>query len=100
MRARSLFVPILLIALTMAWATACKKAEAPAAAAPAVAEPAWTPLFAADLSDAEFPAGVWTGDPLMNRPRRVACCPTPCRGGNRHTHACPRPSQSALWDRH
>ena len=60
MRARSLFVPILLIALTMAWATACKKAEAPAAAAPAVAEPAWTPLFAADLSDAEFPAGIWT----------------------------------------
>lgn len=60
MRARSLFVPILLIALTTAWATACKKAEAPAAAAPAAAEPAWTPLFAADLSDAEFQAGVWT----------------------------------------
>jgi hypothetical protein len=37
---------------------ACKKAEEPAAAAPAT--PAWTDLFAADLSNAEFPAGVWT----------------------------------------
>jgi hypothetical protein len=37
---------------------ACKKAEEPAPAAPAT--PAWTGLFAADLSNAEFPAGVWT----------------------------------------
>jgi hypothetical protein len=52
----------LLIAIALAAAPACKKAEgpAPAAQAPAAAEPAWTPLFAADLSDAEFPAGVWT----------------------------------------
>ncbi len=57
MRARSLLIPALLIALASGMATACKKAETPAAAAP---EPVWTELFAADLSNAEFPAGVWT----------------------------------------
>lgn len=61
MRARSLFVPVLTIALGLGLATACRKAEEPASpAATAPVEPAWTDLFAADLSNADFPAGVWT----------------------------------------
>jgi hypothetical protein len=40
---------------------ACKDAEEPeTAAAAATQEPQWADLFAADLSNAEFPAGVWT----------------------------------------
>ena len=51
---------ILVIAIALGSALACKKAEEPAAAAPAPQEPQWTDLFAADLSDAEYPAGIWT----------------------------------------
>lgn len=58
MRAKSMLVTVMTAVLALSLAASCKQAEAPAA--PAAAEPAWTPLFAADLSDAEFPAGVWT----------------------------------------
>lgn len=51
---------ILVIAIALGGALACKKAEEPAAAAPEPQEPQWTDLFAADLSDAEYPAGIWT----------------------------------------
>ncbi|HSA95800.1 MAG TPA: DUF1080 domain-containing protein [Acidobacteriota bacterium] len=59
MRTRSLAV--LILALALFGSFACKEAKEPAAAIPAATlEPAWTDLFAADLSNAEFPAGVWT----------------------------------------
>jgi hypothetical protein len=51
----------LVIAIAFGCALACRKADEPAAAAAAApTTPAWTPLFAADLSDAEYPAGIWT----------------------------------------
>lgn len=50
----------LVIALAFGGPLACRKAEEQAPAATAPVEPAWTDLFAADLSNAEFPAGVWT----------------------------------------
>ena len=58
MHARSLiwFVVILALGMTLA----CKKAEEPAAQAPVPQEPQWTDLFVANLSNAVFPAGVWT----------------------------------------
>jgi hypothetical protein len=49
---------VLIVAIALGSSVACKKAEEPAAAAPA--PPAWTDLFAPDLSNAEFPAGIWT----------------------------------------
>jgi hypothetical protein len=56
---RSLIV--LLLGLSLAVMPACKSAEEPAAPVdPAQQAPQWTDLFAADLSNAEFPAGVWT----------------------------------------
>jgi hypothetical protein len=59
MRIRSLIVIVCVLALGTS--LACKKAEEPAAPAPAAPqEPQWTDLFAADLSNAEFPAGIWT----------------------------------------
>jgi hypothetical protein len=58
MRAKSL--ALIACGLILAAALACKKAEAPAAQAPAPQGPRWTDLFAADLSNAEFPAGIWT----------------------------------------
>jgi hypothetical protein len=52
---------ILVIAIAFGCALACRKADEPAAAAAAApTTPAWTDLFAADLSNAEFPAGIWT----------------------------------------
>ena len=53
---------ILVIAIALGISIACRKAEEPAAAAPATSaqEPQWADLFAPDLSDAEFPAGIWT----------------------------------------
>jgi hypothetical protein len=59
MRTRSLIV--LLVGLALVGSPACRKAEEPAAPATrSPQEPQWTGLFAADLSDAEFPAGIWT----------------------------------------
>jgi len=55
-------IPAALVILALA-ALACQKQAPPAASAPAVVEPPpaeWVDLFAPDLSDAEFPAGVWT----------------------------------------
>ena len=62
MRSRHLFVLFMMLTLALAATAACRKAEAPAPAAqaPAAAEPSWSDLFAADLSNAEAPAGVWT----------------------------------------
>ncbi len=53
---------ILVIAIALGISVACRKAEEPARrrARDAAQEPQWTDLFAADLSDAEFPAGIWT----------------------------------------
>ena len=51
---------VLVIAIAFVSSLACRQAEQPAAPAPAAPEPAWTDLFAADLSNAEFPAGIWT----------------------------------------
>ena len=51
---------VLVVAIALVGAIACRQAEKPAAPAPAAPEPAWTDLFAADLSNAEFPAGIWT----------------------------------------
>ncbi|MCX6572756.1 MAG: hypothetical protein NTX99_02075, partial [Candidatus Aminicenantes bacterium] len=51
---------ILVVAIAFGSSLACKKDEEPAAAAAALATPVWTDLFAPDLSDAEFPAGIWT----------------------------------------
>lgn len=51
---------VVVIAIAIVSVFACRQAEQPAAPAPAVPEPAWTDLFAADLSNAEFPAGIWT----------------------------------------
>ncbi|MGZ8895888.1 MAG: 3-keto-disaccharide hydrolase [Candidatus Aminicenantales bacterium] len=59
MRLKSLVIVALGLALGIS--QACRQAKepvAPAAAAPQ--EPQWTDLFAADLSNAIFPAGVWT----------------------------------------
>jgi hypothetical protein len=63
MRTKSLVTAILALALVMTVAAACRtKEEAAAPAAPAASPgtSAWQDLFAADLSNAEFPAGVWT----------------------------------------
>ncbi len=51
---------VVVIAIAIVSVFACRQAEKPAAPAPAAPEPAWTDLFAADLSNAEFPAGIWT----------------------------------------
>jgi hypothetical protein len=53
---------VVLLILTIAFgaALACRKAEEPVAPAAVPQEPQWTDLFAADLSNAEFPADVWT----------------------------------------
>ena len=50
-----------LIVSALAW-PACRKQAPPEPPVAAAVEPApaWTDLFAADLSNAEFPAGVWT----------------------------------------
>jgi hypothetical protein len=50
----------LVIAIALTGSLACRKAAEPATTAAAPTTPAWTPLFAADLSDAEYPAGIWT----------------------------------------
>jgi len=60
MRAKPTFVAILLIALALSLATVCRKAKQPARAAATPQEPQWTGQFAADLSNAEYPPGVWT----------------------------------------
>ena len=60
MRMRSAIVLVLVLSLAIASAAACRKAEENASQAPAPKEPQWLDLFAADLSDAEFPAGIWT----------------------------------------
>jgi len=54
---RAKFIIVLIVVIALGSSLACKKAEEPAAAP---APPAWTDLFAPDLSDAEFPAGIWT----------------------------------------
>jgi len=58
MRARSLV--ILIIGLALGTSLACRQAKEAAAPAAAPQEPQWTDLFAADLSNAVFPAGIWT----------------------------------------
>jgi len=61
MRTKSLV--IVLCVLALGTSLACKKAEelaAPAAPVAAPQEPQWADVFAADLSNAEFPAGIWT----------------------------------------
>ncbi|HSQ79227.1 MAG TPA: DUF1080 domain-containing protein [Candidatus Bathyarchaeia archaeon] len=50
---------VLAIGLAFSMTLACKQAKEPAAAA-APQAPQWTDLFAADLSNAEYPAGIWT----------------------------------------
>jgi hypothetical protein len=50
----------LVIALAVGGTLACKQAKEPAAPAAAAPQPQWTELFAADLSNAEYPAGIWT----------------------------------------
>ena len=58
---RKITLIILLAALSLGIIVACKKAEEPKTpAATAPPAPQWTDLFAADLSDAEVPAGIWT----------------------------------------
>ena len=59
MRRNSLVI-ILVMGLALGITLACKQAKEPAAAAATSQEPQWTDLFAADLSNAVFPAGVWT----------------------------------------
>ncbi len=63
MKSASRFViPAAFVILALA-SLACEKKAPPAGSAPAAAEPAaavWSDLFSADLSNAEFPAGVWT----------------------------------------
>ena len=60
MRTRSLIILCLAFSLAIAATAACKKAEESAAPAAAPREPRWADLFAPDLSNAEFPAGIWT----------------------------------------
>ena len=63
MRTKSLFTAILALALVISFAQACRteeKATTPAGPAASTGMSGWQPLFAADLSNAEFPAGVWT----------------------------------------
>jgi hypothetical protein len=60
MRPRSLTIPVLVLALGTSIGSACRLAESPAATAAAPQEPPWADLFAADLSNAEFAAGIWT----------------------------------------
>jgi hypothetical protein len=60
---KNILLAMLIIGLVFGMTLACKQAQepAPAAAAPAAPPQAqWTDLFAADLSNADFPAGVWT----------------------------------------
>ncbi len=59
MRKNSLII-ILVMGLALGITLACKQAKEPAAPAAAAQEPQWTDLFAADLSNAVFPAGIWT----------------------------------------
>ena len=59
MRKNSLII-ILVVGLALGVTLACKQAKEPAAPAAAAQEPQWTDLFAADLSNAVFPAGIWT----------------------------------------
>ena len=59
MRKNSLII-ILVMGLALGITLACKQAKEPAAPAASPQEPQWTDLFAADLSNAVFPAGVWT----------------------------------------
>jgi hypothetical protein len=60
MRARSLVIVITGLALGIS--LACKQTQEPTLSAPTAAhqEPQSTELFAPDLSNAEFPAGIWT----------------------------------------
>src|SRR5665647_2431383 len=58
---RKTLLVIIALGLALGISLACRQAKepvAPAAAAPQ--ESQWTDLFAADLSNAVFPAGVWT----------------------------------------
>ena len=60
MRMKTAGILVLALGLGIASITACKKSEGPAAQAPAPPQPQWTDLFAPDLSNAVFPAGIWT----------------------------------------
>lgn len=60
MRMKTAGILVLALGLLIASMTACKKSEGPAAQAPAPPQPQWTDLFAPDLSNAVFPAGIWT----------------------------------------
>lgn len=57
-------IVILVMIMAVSVTFACKQAKGPEAStsAPAAAssQPGWTDLFAADLSNAEYPAGIWT----------------------------------------
>ena len=58
---RKTLLVIIALGLALGISLACRQAKEPAApAAAAPQEPQWTDLFAADLSNAVFPAGVWT----------------------------------------
>ena len=60
---KSALIITLIMTLALGATLACKQAKEPAAAAPAATAPQapqWTDLFAADLSNAEYPAGIWT----------------------------------------
>ncbi len=56
---RKKIIAVLILAIAFGGTLACRKAEEPAVPVTAPQEPQWTDLFAADLSDAEFPAGIW-----------------------------------------
>lgn len=58
---RKTLLVIIALGLALGISLACRQAKEPAAPAAATPqEPQWTDLFAADLSNAVFPAGVWT----------------------------------------
>ena len=58
---RKTLLVIMALGLSLGMSLACRQAKEPAApAAAAPQEPQWTDLFTADLSNAIFPAGVWT----------------------------------------
>ena len=59
MRKNSLII-ILVMGLALGITLACKQAKEPAAPSAAPQEPRWADSFATDLSNAVFPAGVWT----------------------------------------
>lgn len=56
---KNLFAILLVMGLALGGASACKPANEPAKPA-APPQPQWTELLAPDLSNAEYPPGIWT----------------------------------------